>query len=123
MKFLYGIAIGVALNAVSLYLLTLVLKDISYSGGITLFVVAGVFIGFVNSFVKPFIKILSLPFIVLTAGLFLVVLNAGVLFLLSYFLEVASFRDLAITFPNILTYVIGAVVFGLINWVLHLLFK
>lgn len=123
MKFLYGIAMGVGLNAISLYLLTMVLKDISYSGGVTLFIVAGVFIGFINAFVKPLIKILSLPFIFLTGGLFLIVINAGILFLLSYVLDVAAFRDLAITFPNILTYVIGAVVFGLINSVLHLLFK
>ena len=38
-------------------------------------------LGLVSLFVAPVVKILSLPFIILTIGLFLLVINAGMLLL------------------------------------------
>ena len=45
---------------------------------ITLVLVALIF-GVLNAVVAPIIKLLSLPFIILTLGLFLLVINAGML--------------------------------------------
>lgn len=123
MGFVKKILVGVGLNAVSLYVLILLVEEISYTGGFKLFLIAGIVLGLINVFIKPFLKILSLPAIFLTGGLFLIVINAVLLWLLSYFITTAEFRDVTLVFPNVGSYVIGAIVFGLTNWLLHLFIK
>ena len=54
------------------------------SRSITLLVVAAIF-GVVNSIVKPLFKFVSAPLILLTLGLFLLVINAALLLLVSWF--------------------------------------
>lgn len=53
---------------------------------VTLAGVAAIF-AVVNTFIAPVIKLLSLPFIILTLGLLLVVINAGLLLLTSRIAE------------------------------------
>ena len=66
--------------------------------------------GIVNAILRPILILLSLPFIVVTLGLFIFVLNAILLMLVSGFsgLEVAGFGSAFI----------GAIVLGLVNMLL-----
>jgi len=123
MKLLKRFLIAILLNGAALYVLLMLVPEIGYRGGWAFFIVGGILMAILNGILKPLIKIFSLPVIVLTGGLFLIVINAGLLWFLSYFLEVAQFRDLALIFPNIGSYAIGAVVFGVINWIEHLIIK
>ncbi len=112
---------GIALNAVVLYLLIMAVPEIIYTGGYKFFIIGGLFLGIVNLIVKPIIKVLSLPVVIITGGVFLVIINIGVLWLLKYSISVIQFQDVTLSFPNWAAYVIGAVVFGIINWIAHLL--
>ena len=112
--------LGIAVNAAVLYGLLHFVPEITYSGGWMFFVVGGAVLGLINSIVKPILRIFAMPIIFLTGGLILVIINIGVLWFLEYFFEVIKFQDLAIHFPNLGSYIIGAIVFGLINWLLHL---
>ena len=112
--------IGILINAVALYFLIDVVDGIAYSGGVKFFVIGGAVLGLINFFIKPLAKLISLPLVVLSGGLFLIVINAGILWFLSYLLDVAKFQDVFLSFESWQTYVIGAVVFGLINWTLSL---
>lgn len=123
MGFLKKIGIGIALNGFALYFLTLILEEITYTGGFKLFLISGIILGVLNSIVKPLIKLFSLPLIFLSGGLFLIVINAVILRLLVYFLVIIQFRDVTLSFPNLGSYVIGAIVFGAINWTEHLIIK
>lgn len=113
--------VGILANGFALYLVIELVEGITYTGGFLFFVVAGIVLGLVNLIVKPIIKIVSLPFIFITGGLFLIVINVGVLWFFTYFLGVAEFRDLSLDFQNFSSYVIGAVVFGIINWGVNLI--
>lgn len=115
--------IGIGLNALSLYLLMRILPEITYSGGAWFFVIAGAVLGLLNFFVKPLLKIVSLPLVALSGGLFLIVINGLLLWFTSYFLDILIFKDVALHFPNLGSYAIGAVVFGVINWAAHLIVK
>lgn len=115
--------LGVVLNGAALYALILLLPEVMYTGGFKFFVIGGLVVGFLNWAVKPVIKAVSLPFIFITGGLFLIVVNAVILWLLGYLLGVIEFRDVSLTFPNLGSYAIGAIVFGLINWAEHLIIK
>ena len=115
--------IGVVLNGAALYGLTQAMEEVTYTGGVTFFIVGGVLMGFLNWAVKPIMKAISLPFIFITGGLFLILINGGLLWFLSYFLDIVQFREVSLTFPNLGSYAIGAVVFGVINWVEHMIIK
>ena len=123
MKLIKKVLIGIFLNGLALYLLTMLVEEIVYTGGFKFFVIGGIVLGLINYFIKPVIKILSLPFVILTAGIFLIAVNAFVLWLLTAVLDVAQFRDVALSFPNIGSYAIGAIVLGVINWAEHIVIK
>jgi putative membrane protein len=74
----------------------------------------GVILGVVSSFVKPVVKILSIPFIILTLGLFLWVINALMLLLTSW---LAKQLDLGFVVNDFFwSALLGALVISLVNW-------
>ena len=71
------------INAAALWVATRLVSGISHTGdGVTLFGVALVF-GELNVAIKPVLFLLSLPFLIITLGLFTFVLNAVMLLLTS----------------------------------------
>jgi len=69
----------------------------------------------INSFVRPILTILSIPFIILTLGLFLLVLNAGMLLLTSW---LADALDVGFTVTGFWPAVGGAIVITVVTWIL-----
>lgn len=123
MKTLYRLGLGILANGIALYLVTYALNEVNYTGGWKFFVVAGIFIGVLNTIVKPILKLLSLPFVLLSAGLFLIVINAVILWLTKHLLEVAAIGDIRLVISGIGNYLIAAIVFGLANWITHIFIK
>ena len=79
----------------------------------------GVVLGLVNAIVAPIAKLLSLPFIILTLGLFLLVVNAAMLWLTA---EVAAAVDLTFRVDGFWTYVGGALVISLVSMAVNAAF-
>ncbi len=74
----------------------------------------GVILGVVSSIVKPIVKLLSLPFIILTLGLFLWVINALMLQLTAW---LAGEFDLGFRVGDFFwSALLGALVISLVNW-------
>lgn len=71
-------------------------------------------LGLVSSFVKPVLAFLSIPFIVLTLGLFLLVINAGMLMLTGW---VADKLDIGFHVTGFWPAVGGAIVITIVTWV------
>ena len=82
---------------------------------LTLLVVALIF-GLVNAFVAPVIKLVSLPFIILTLGLLLLVINALMLLLTS---RLAEAFDLDFTVDGFWAAVLGSIVISIVGAVLN----
>ena len=122
MVFIARIIFGIALNGGALYAMTELVDGVTYTGGLMFFVIGGMVVGLVNSLVKPILKAFAMPLIFITGGLFLIVINGLLLWFLSYFLDVIQFRDVTLVFQNLGTYAIGALVFGVVNWLEHLIF-
>ena len=80
---------------------------------IQLLITGGIF-GVINSLVKPILQILSIPFIVVTLGLFLIVINALMLLLTS---KIADTLDLGFHVDGFWTAVWGAIVISLVGLV------
>lgn len=115
------IALGIVLNGLALYLSTLFISDILYTGGFKFFVVGGVIIGVLNTFIKPIMKLLALPFIFMSAGMFIIVINAIIFWLTIKLVDVISVSDVTVVIESPWTYLWAAVIFGLVNWVIHLI--
>ena len=85
--------IRVAIVAVALLLTALLVPDIEVDWaedaegiGLTLLVLALVF-GFINAFIRPIAKLVSIPLNILSLGLFSVVLNAALLLLTAFLVD------------------------------------
>jgi putative membrane protein len=84
-----NVIIKLLANAVALAIAAWLVSGITIQGAttgrrvLTLLIVAAVF-GLVNAIVKPVVKLLSLPFIILTLGLLIFVINAAMLLLTSW---------------------------------------
>jgi putative membrane protein len=82
---------------------------------VTLIVVGGIF-GLVSSVVKPVLKVVSFPFIILTLGLLLLVINALMLLLTSW---IAGRLDLGFHVAGFWVAVFGSIVISLAGMVLN----
>jgi putative membrane protein len=80
-----GFLIRAAIVALGLWVATDWVSGVSIDGPGTL-ILAGVLLGIVNSVVRPIAIILTLPMTVATLGLFLLVINAGMVGLVSWIL-------------------------------------
>jgi putative membrane protein len=119
--------IKVAVNAVAIWVATLVVNGIDVGGGpdegvgstILTFIVIGAIFGLVNAVLKPIVKLLTLPLYILTLGLFTFVVNALMLQVTSWIAEATPLTFHIDAF--FWTAILGAVVVTLVSMVLHLL--
>jgi putative membrane protein len=99
-------------NGVALAATAWILDDVRIDDFATLVLAAFVF-AIVNFFVKPVVKILGIPLIILTLGLFLFVINMLMLWLVDVIVD-----DFQI--DGFWTYVWAAIIVWLVNWALEL---
>jgi len=88
-----GFLLRACLVALGLWLATAWVNGVSIDTPATL-ILAGLLLGVVNSIVRPIAILLTLPMTILTLGLFLLVINAGMVGLVAWMLpgmHVASF--------------------------------
>lgn len=83
---------------------------------LTLLLVALIF-GLVNEFVRPAVAFLSLPFYLLTLGLFFFLVNALMLWLTSWLAHIVG---LGFHVNGFWTAVFGAIIISIVSWVLGL---
>src|SRR6202158_4513053 len=80
-----GILIRASVVALGLWLATVWVNGVSIDTPATL-ILAGVLLGIVNSIVRPIAILLTLPMTIVTLGLFLLVINAGMVGLVAWIL-------------------------------------
>ena len=71
-------------NAAALWVATRVVSGVTFHGGWLPFLGVACVFGVVNAFIRPVLKVLALPLIILTLGLFALVVNGLMLWLTSY---------------------------------------
>ena len=103
-----------AITALSLWLASRVFRGISFTDTSSL-VISALLLGFANAIVKPLVIVLTLPLTLLTFGLFLLVINALMILLVSALVrgfKVSGFWTafFASIFIAVLSWVIGAFV-------------
>jgi putative membrane protein len=73
--------IRLIINAVALWVATRIVPGVTYAGGWMPLLGAALLFGVVNAFVRPIMTVLGFPFVIVTLGLFLLVINGLMLWL------------------------------------------
>ena len=104
------------INTIALYVAVELLPGLEHTGsGVALLAVALIF-GLVNAAVKPVLVIFSCPLVVLTFGLFLLVINGAMLMVTAW---VSDLFDLGFAVDGLGWGILGSIVISLISLVLN----
>lgn len=109
-----GFVLRTVINALGLAVAALLIPGIVIRGLLTL-LVAAMLMGLVNALLRPLVVIVTLPITIVTFGLFLLVINAGLFALVAALLdgfEVAGF------FAALLGWLIVSLIGGLTSWLI-----
>ncbi|MGH2428831.1 MAG: phage holin family protein [Candidatus Limnocylindria bacterium] len=109
--------IKILVNAGALWVAELLLPGIVFTGEWWKLLLVAFIFAAVNTFVRPVLRILTLPITVVTLGLFLVVINALMLLLTS---AISSELNLGFSVDGFLTALVGAIIISFVGLVLSL---
>ena len=106
-----GFLVRILGNSVAVYAAYYFIPGFVINGGIKEFLLAGILLGLLNKIVKPPIKLLTMPLIILTLGLFLVVINALMLWLVDYAFDFVRIEDInALVWATVVVAVVNGVI-------------
>lgn len=117
--------VNVLVNAAALYgVVEFFPEMLVVEGGFKAYAMAGLIIGILNFFIKPLLKLLSLPFIVITMGLFLILINGFVLYLAEWMVNSHGGEALSMAVQGgFFTYLFVALIFGVLNWIIGIILR
>ena len=112
--------IWLAVNTLALGAATWLLDGITLSGTnqVIGLVIVGAIFGVITSFVRPIVNLLSLPLIILTLGLMLLVVNALMLLLTAW---IGDLFDLAFEVDGFWSALLGALVISVVTFLINVL--
>jgi putative membrane protein len=105
------------INAAALWAATRIVPGIAFDGDWRLLLVVALIFGVLNAVVRPILKLLTLPFLIVTLGLFIFVLNAFMLWLTG---EISDAADLGFHVSGFRAAFLGGLVVSVVGFVLSL---
>ncbi len=111
MRFLLKFLVRVALNAAALYIAGYFLDGFILPGTIEYLILGGFVLAIINIFVKPVLRFISFPLIIITFGLFSVVINIIILLIADTILA-------ELVIQNYITLFLASIIIGIANSVL-----
>ncbi len=109
--------IRLLVNAAALWVATLVVPGVSYDGGVVPFLVVAIVFGVLNATLRPIAKFLTCPLIILTLGMFALVVNGLMLWLTS---SLSSVLGLGFHVSGFWSAFFGALVVSIVSALLSL---
>jgi putative membrane protein len=103
------------INALALLVTTYVVKGIEVTGASALLLAAAV-LGILNALIRPILIILTLPINIITLGLFTLVINGTMLWLVAVIIKGFVIQGF---WPAIIGALIISLISWLFNWLIH----
>lgn len=112
-----GLLVRLLLNTLALWVVSLVYPGVSFAreAGLLDYLVAGAVWGLANALLRPILLFLTLPLNLMTLGLFTLVVNGIVLYLVA--------QATALQVPGFAEALIGALILSLVSLLLSWLFR
>lgn len=105
-------------TAASVWVATWMIDGFDFTGEWWQLLIVALIVGLVNAIVKPILKVLSLPLVLVTFGLFLLIVNALVL-ALAVWLSGPSVLDLGLTSDGFFwTTFLASIVVSVVGWLI-----
>jgi len=109
------------INAAALYVAVFLVPNLDFEFGPPdawwKFLLVALIFGMVNTFLKPILRILTLPITLMTMGLFLLILNALLLLLVG---AISAELNLGLTVSDFLAALLGAIVISIVGFLLSM---
>ena len=110
----------VVANSISIWVASLVIDGVKLEGNFIQILLLGVVFGLVNALIKPFLKLISTPLIVLTLGLFTLIINTLLLILTEWLMSLIS-EPPVLQIDGFIVALLASAIISLISWLLSLL--
>lgn len=124
------ILISVAFNALILWAIAYFLPfdtvtgtGVIASGGWQLYLAGGIILGILNGVVRPILKLLGFPFVIMTFGLFILVINGIILKLLEKIIYVLNINGVTYSIEGFVNFAIAVAIFSVFNIVYNAFIK
>lgn len=115
-------AIQILVSAAALYVAVLLVPDLDFSfegdGALVRFFLVALIFGLVNAFVRPILRIFTLPITIVTLGLFLLVINALMLMLTG---AISDELGLTLVVGGFFAALLGSIVISIVGMLLSML--
>ena len=109
------LVIRVLINAAALWVAVRFVPGLAYTGTPLMLLCVAIVFGVVNTVIKPIVTLLSIPAVLLTLGVFLLVINALMLWLTGW---ISTTLGLGLTVQGPGAAFLGAIVVSLVSWAL-----
>lgn len=108
-----GIVVKVLINAAALWASVAIVPGLNFDGTIPALLGIALVLGVINAVVRPILTVLSLPLILVTLGLFLLVVNAVTLWIV---IAISGSLDLGLSSASFGATFLGALIISLVAW-------
>jgi len=112
MKLVSRAVFAIVANAIALFVAGYFIEGFTVANDLVSLAIAGAILAALNLFLRPLLKLFFGPLMVLTLGLFSIVVSG----LLLYILDIVS---AAVTIEGYTALLLGAIIVGVVNAVLH----
>lgn len=83
----------IAANSIALFAAAYYFSGFVISGGIVSILIGGIVLALIHVFIRPILRLISFPFLIITLGFFNIVINIVLLLIADYFLPQLSIMD------------------------------
>jgi putative membrane protein len=116
-----NLIVRVIVNMIALWVAAWLIGGITLSTNLGEWLLVAVVFGLVNAFIKPIIKLFTLPINLATLGLFTIVINAFLLLLTAWLVPGLSFEDGV--FGNVVNALLASIVISIVSMILNWFLK
>ena len=111
MRRIFRLILQILANAAGIFIAQYFIKQIIFTGDWVDYLIVGLILAIANLIIRPILKIVTAPLIFITLGLFIIVINAVILFGVDWFVE-------ELTVASLLGYLWGSLIISIINAVI-----
>lgn len=111
-----GFVVRILGNALAFYIANMLVSGFVVNGKLKEYLIAGILLGFLNLLVKPLLKLVAMPLIVLSLGLFTLVINGLILWTVDYIFDFIIIESLMALFWAV-------IIIGMINLLISAIAK
>ena len=116
-----NIIIRIIINMIALWVAAALIGGISLNNNLIQWIIVAIIFGLINAFIKPIVKLLTLPINLATLGLFTLIINTILLLLTGWIAEGLSFEGGPL--KNFVTAFLASIVISIVSTVLSWFLK